>query len=121
MENAQTCIIPANAFYEPDWRSGKAVPTRFTRTDDAPIGIAGIWDRWKTPEGTWLESYAMPTINADQHNLMKDYHRPNDEKRMIIVLPPGAFTAWLNCPPGEILGFMQLLAADRFKTLPSDF
>ena len=25
---AQHCIIPATAIYEPDWRSGKAVPTR---------------------------------------------------------------------------------------------
>ena len=83
------------------------------------MGIAGIWDRWKTPEGTWLESYSMPTINADEHELMKNYHRPNDEKRMIVVLPRGAFTAWLNCPPEEMLGFMQPFAADRFKTLPA--
>jgi hypothetical protein len=28
-------------FYEPDWRSGKAVPTRIARADDLPMGIAG--------------------------------------------------------------------------------
>lgn len=27
------CIIPVQAFYEPDWRSGKAVPTRISRAD----------------------------------------------------------------------------------------
>ena len=37
------CIIPAEAIYEPDWRSGKAVPTRITRADGEPTGIAGLW------------------------------------------------------------------------------
>ena len=39
----QRCIIPAEAIYEPDWRSGKAVPTRITRADGEPMGIAGLW------------------------------------------------------------------------------
>ena len=37
------CIIPAEAIFEPDWRSGKAVPTRITRADGEPMGIAGLW------------------------------------------------------------------------------
>ncbi|KAG1386915.1 hypothetical protein G6F59_016633 [Rhizopus arrhizus] len=35
---AQHCIIPADAIFEPDWRSGAAVATRFTRADGAPPG-----------------------------------------------------------------------------------
>ena len=37
------CIIPAEAIYEPDWCSGKAVLTRITRADGEPMGIAGLW------------------------------------------------------------------------------
>ena len=47
----QRCIIPAEAIYEPDWRSGKAVPMRITRADGEPMGIAGLWSRWKSPAG----------------------------------------------------------------------
>lgn len=32
-KNGQHCIIPAAAIYEPDWRSGKAIPTRIARAD----------------------------------------------------------------------------------------
>lgn len=39
---AQHCIIPADAIFEPDWRSGAAVATRFIRADGAPLGIAGL-------------------------------------------------------------------------------
>lgn len=48
---AQHCIIPADAIFEPAWRSGSAVATRFTRADGAPLGIAGLWDRWRDAAG----------------------------------------------------------------------
>ncbi|NDH42263.1 MAG: SOS response-associated peptidase, partial [Betaproteobacteria bacterium] len=35
-KKAQHCIIPADAIYEPDWRSGKAIATRISRQDGEP-------------------------------------------------------------------------------------
>ncbi|WP_141218237.1 hypothetical protein [Bordetella genomosp. 11] len=29
----------------------------------------------------------MLTINADQRPFFKDYHRPDDEKRIVVILP----------------------------------
>ncbi len=81
------CIIPADAFYEPDWRSGKAISTRISRADGEPMGIAGLWSWWKSPKGDVLHSYTMLTINADEHPLMKQFHKPTDEKRMVVILP----------------------------------
>lgn len=70
-KRAQHCVIPADAFFEPDWRSGKAVATRITRTDGEPMGIAGLWAAWKSPKGELMYSYTMLTINADAHPLMR--------------------------------------------------
>lgn len=114
----QHCIIPADAFFEPDWRSGKAVPTRFARADGEPMGIAGLWDRWKSPAGEIVESYTMLTINAADHELLRDYHRPEDEKRMVVVLPAGAYRPWLDAKPEETIGFMQQYPADRLIATP---
>ena len=44
-KDSQHYIIPAAAIYEPDWRSGKAIATRITRSDGEPVGIAGFWER----------------------------------------------------------------------------
>ena len=85
---AQHCIIPADAFFEPDWRSGRPMPTCITRADGAPMGIAGLWSTWKQPNGDLLHSYTMLTINADTHPLMRLMHKPTDEKRMVVILPP---------------------------------
>ena len=57
--HARHCIIPAMAIYEPDWRSGKAIPTRISRADDRPMGIAGLWDQWKSPGGETVHSFTM--------------------------------------------------------------
>lgn len=92
------CIIPAEAFYEPDWRSGKAVTTRIARTDGQPIGIAGIWTGWKSPAGDIVRSFSMLTVNADEHPLMRLFHKPTDEKRMIVILSESDFEAWLTAP-----------------------
>jgi putative SOS response-associated peptidase YedK len=111
---AQHCIIPCTAFYEPDWRSGKAVPTRITRADGGLIGIAGLWERWVDPAGgEVVHSYSMLTINASQHELMRNFHKPNDEKRMVVILPNGVHQDWLRAPAEESMEFMRPYPADR--------
>lgn len=67
-KNAQHCIIPVEAIYEPDWRSGKAIATRVSSANGEPLGIAGLWSSWKSPQG-WLHSFTLLTINADGHDL----------------------------------------------------
>jgi putative SOS response-associated peptidase YedK len=37
----------------------------------------------------------MLTINADAHPLMNRFHKPGDEKRMPMMLPPQQVQAWL--------------------------
>lgn len=103
---AQHCIVPAEAIYEPDWRSGKHVPTRIGRADGEPLCIAGLWDRWDSPTGPLL-SYTMLTINADRHDFMGNYHRPGDEKRMVVILRPEDYDAWLAAPADRSMDFMR--------------
>ncbi len=111
-KRGQHCIIPAQAIYEPDWRSGKAVATRIERTDGEPMGIAGLWSWWKSPKGEVLHSYTMLTINAEHHALMQQFHKPADEKRMVVVLPPESYQSWLEGPPEHTMAFMQPSAAE---------
>ena len=106
----QRCIVPAEAVYEPDWRSGRHVPTRLQRADGNPLAIAGLWDKWAAPSGEVLLSFTMLTINADAHLLMKHMHRPQDEKRMLVMLADDANDEWLSA--GTLLN-----AASRAKLL----
>ena len=76
----QHCIIAADAIFEPDWRSGKAVATRIARADGEPMGIAGLWSSWQSPKGQIVHSFTMLTINADDHALMRNLHKPDRGK-----------------------------------------
>jgi putative SOS response-associated peptidase YedK len=115
---AQHCIIPADAIFEPDWRSGKAVATRFTRADGAPIGIAGLWDRSRDATGQWHESYTMLTINADEHPLFRDYHQAGKEKRMVVILPEGAYGDWLTAPADQSRDFLVPFPPEKLIASP---
>jgi putative SOS response-associated peptidase YedK len=111
--HARHCIIPAQAIYEPDWRSGKATPTRIARADGHPMGIAGLWVRWKQADGTVVHSFTMLTINAQTHELMNRFHQPTDEKRMVVILPEAAYGDWLAAPMQASMDFMHPYPADR--------
>ncbi len=109
----QHCIIAAEAFFEPDWRSGRAVATRISREDGQPMGIAGLWASWRAPQGEIVYSYSMLTINADGHELMRQFHKPDDEKRMVVVLPEDNFDDWLRAKPRDASEFLRNYPAVR--------
>ncbi|PUE55696.1 SOS response-associated peptidase [Limnohabitans parvus] len=109
---AQHCIIPAQAIYEPDWRSGKAVSTRITLTNGEPMGLAGLWAQWRSPQGETVHSFTMLTINADEHPFMRNFHKPQDEKRSVVILSPDRYDDWLQASAGECGEFLRAWPAD---------
>jgi putative SOS response-associated peptidase YedK len=119
---ARKCIIPANAIYEPDWRSGRAMPARISRADGKPMGIAGLWSQWQSPTGEIVHSYTMLTINADQHPLMRNMHKPDEEKRMVTILHEHQYSDWLNASMADSRDFLREYPAELLhnSTSPPD-
>lgn len=116
----QRCIIPMQAFYEDDLRSGKkAIPTRIARVDGQPMGVAGVWNSWKDPEtGEELMSYALLTINANSHALMRRYGHEGSEKRMLAILGEGTYDAWLTARQDKAREFMRAYPANWMLANP---
>jgi len=113
----QRCIVPMMAFFEDDWRSGKAVPTRITRVDGKPMGVAGIWERW-AKDGTEIISFTLLTVNANSHALLHRYQQNGNEKRMPVILGEGAYDAWLNTKPEKAREFMRAYSANLLTANP---
>lgn len=108
--SGQRCIIPMQAFFEDDWRSGKAVPTRIARVDGKPMGGAGLWERW-AKDGEEITSFTLLTVNANSHALMNRYGQNGNEKRMPAILNEGAWSAWLSAPIDKAREFMRAYPA----------
>ena len=62
---------------------------------------------------------APASVNADAHPLMRQFHKPDDEKRMVVILPQARYSDWLQAGAQEAPDFMQLYPADQLvATVP---
>ena len=113
----QRCIVPMMAFFDDDWRTGKAVPTRIARVDGQPMGVAGLWECWEK-NGEVIISYTLLTVNANSHALMHRYQHAGVEKRMPAILSEGAYDAWLNARPDKAKEFMRAYPANWLTANP---
>jgi putative SOS response-associated peptidase YedK len=113
-KNLQLCLIPCESFFEPNYESDKAVRWRIGMASGKPLAIAGLWRAWEEPEGQQSISFTMLTVNADEHPLMKRFHKPGDEKRSVVIVPPNVYDDWLSCRSmEEARSFLNLYPAEQ--------
>ena len=90
-------LLLVDNFYEPSYESGKAVRWKIDLASGDPFGIACLWDRWTDPaSGELVVSFSMLTVNADDHPVMRQFHKHGDEKRTPVIMPPELQDAWLS-------------------------
>lgn len=83
------CVIPADGFYEWKREDGRKVPMRIRLPDGRPFAFAGLWERWRDPQGETLHSCAIVTVDAN------DVLRPIHD-RMPVILDASGREAWLD-------------------------
>jgi putative SOS response-associated peptidase YedK len=105
---ARRCIIPASGFYE--WeRSGKEkIPHYIHLRDGEIMSLAGLWEKWKSPEGEFIETCTILTTAAN--SLIKKIH-----DRMPVILHRAEYDLWLNRQIDDIDRLTEL-----FHSYPSD-
>ncbi len=83
------CIIPTSGFYEWSHSGSKKQPYFIRMADQSPLCFAGLWESWKAPDGSELETFAVLTTAANK--LVAPIH-----DRMPMILHPDTFTLWLS-------------------------
>lgn len=86
---SRRCIVPMMGFYE--WKSdgGMKCPYYISLSGGQPMGIAGLWEPWKSPEGMISETFCILTTSANR--LMESIH-----ERMPVILHPSEYDHWLS-------------------------
>jgi putative SOS response-associated peptidase YedK len=99
---SRRCLIPADGFYE--WqRIGKAKqPYCFEIVDGTLFAFAGLWDRWKDPNGTWVKSCSILTTTPNA--VTSGIH-----DRMPVILNPDGYDLWLDPGMGDVDAASDLL------------
>jgi putative SOS response-associated peptidase YedK len=96
------CLVPANGFYE--WRklTKGTQPFHIGMPDESIFGLAGLWERWRSPNGEWLKSCTIITVPATPQ--IKDIH-----DRMPLIIPEGSYELWLDPAFKDPAGLQELL------------
>ncbi|UQA59448.1 SOS response-associated peptidase [Polyangium aurulentum] len=87
---SKRCLVVTDGFYE--WKKlpgGKKQPCWIHRKDSQPFAFAGLWARWKSPEGEPLDTFTIITTEA--HPNVIEVH-----DRMPVIIPPASYGAWLD-------------------------
>ena len=87
---SRRCLIPASGYYEWATQMGRYSPKQpFYIHGDGLIAFAGIWDRWRAPDGSFKQSAAIITRPAV--GFLATVH-----SRMPTFLPSDRWSAWLD-------------------------
>ncbi len=102
---SRRCLIPATGYYEWATEMGRYSPKQpFFIHGNGLIAFAGIWDRWRAPDGSYKESAAI--ITRPSVGFLATVH-----SRMPTFLPTDRWNSWLDPAikrTDEIRGLLQV-------------
>jgi putative SOS response-associated peptidase YedK len=83
------CLVPMDGFYEWAQDMTPKQPFAVALRNGAPMAVAGLWEGWQQPDGTWLRTYSVITCAAAGRQALL-------HPRMPVILPPEDWSAWLG-------------------------
>ncbi len=89
---SRRCLVPATGFYE--WKAGKRrkEPYYCHLKDDSFFAFAGLYDRWKAPDGSHIMTFTL--VTTEPNSLVSRLHN-----RMPVILRREHEQAWISHLP----------------------
>ncbi len=106
------CIIPANGFFEWKQLDSVSLPFYIRLLNRELFGIAGLFDKWESPDGEVRYTYTIVTTPANA--LVQPLHT-----RMPAILQPEDYDFWLdpmNSDPEELNELLQPYPTEEMAT-----
>jgi putative SOS response-associated peptidase YedK len=97
------CLILADGFYE--WKrlsKTEKVPHLIQVTGGRPFAMAGLWERWVSPEGD--EVFSASIVTTGPNALMAPIH-----DRMPVILDAASWDTWLDPDNHDVASLRELL------------
>lgn len=107
-------VIPVTEFYEAKYINGRPQRWGVRRKDGQAFFIASLYEIAQI-ENEIIRSACMITMNAIDHEMMKEFHEPGDVKRSVIIIPHERITEWLNHKSIDIQTFVDGFPVDEYE------
>jgi putative SOS response-associated peptidase YedK len=105
------CLVPVNGFYE--WqatRRGKQ-PMHVGMADGRPFGLAGLYERWLSPEGEILDTCTIvTTASCDAVCSIHD--------RMPVIVPDTEYERWLDGSRHDVADLLGPWSGEPLRIYP---
>lgn len=108
------CLVPASGFFEWKKEGKRKVPFYFTVPGSPIFSFAGLFDSWKSPDGTTLLTYTI--ITCEPNALLAEVH-----ERMPVILSWENESRWLShdpLTPQEIARILTPYPASAMEKVP---
>ena len=109
------CLLPADGFYEwmpvPGNAPVRKQPLHISMKDGAPFGLAGLCERWLSPDGDVLDTCAIITTAANA--LLRPVH-----ERMPLIVAPEDYARWLDPANADVDDLVAPFPAERMTCRP---
>ncbi len=108
------CLVIADGFFE--WKRDEAgkQPFFFALRDGEPFAFAGLWETWRQPDGTPLETCTIITTEANE--MLRPIH-----DRMPAILQSADYALWLDAElrdPNPLKMLLQSRPIDDLVAYP---
>jgi putative SOS response-associated peptidase YedK len=111
---SRRCLLPASGFYEWQETEGKGKQPYHIHADNNEwLAFTGLYDMWRSPEGT--DVYSCTIITTEATAALKPLH-----DRMPAILEPAAEDMWLSPLVTDPQQILPLLKPYTFRPLVAD-
>jgi putative SOS response-associated peptidase YedK len=83
------CLLPADGYYEWKPEGGRKQPYFLTSQSGEPLAMAGLFEHWKRPDGSWLSTCTVLTTSAPDE--LGEIH-----DRTPLLVPKELWVPWLD-------------------------
>ncbi len=107
-------VIPVSKFYEMKYINGKAQRWGVQRKDGRAFYVAALYEITKQQDQI-IRSATMISLDANEHEMMKEFHEPRTDKRCVMIIPHERLDEWLSLQQAEISTFVQGFPVEEFE------
>jgi putative SOS response-associated peptidase YedK len=108
---SRRCLIPADGFYEWQQTPRGKQPYRIVLATGELFAFAGLWERWRSPDGESIESCCI--VTCPPNALTAQFHN-----RMPVIIAPGDYDTWLIGTPERALALLKPYPAEEMRAYP---
>lgn len=105
------CLVPVSGFYEWQTTPGGKQPLHIGLADGRPFGLAGLYERWLSPEGEVLDTCTIVTTQSCAS--LAGVH-----DRMPVIVPEAQYARWLDCARQDVADLLAPWSGDALLVYP---